>query len=149
MLCCEWLECDDRDDDECDRFETVNKLGPSNDTDSRAHDSSNVCSGIIPNDTKLLQTFEFVAVNSAGVDWDSSWSEKQQTDELIITQRLEIFLATYSNPIDRIDIVATFFPFLMTIALQKRQSDTTKLLKFYHLLLIIAIQQTSKKNLRA
>lgn len=40
--------------------------------DKRVHDSSNVCSGITPNDTELLQTFEFVAVNSVGVDCDSS-----------------------------------------------------------------------------
>lgn len=76
MLSWEWLECDECDEEECDRFVTANKLGPSKETDNLAHDSSNVCSGIIPNDTKLLHTFEFVAVNKAGVDWDSSWPAK-------------------------------------------------------------------------
>lgn len=72
MLCWSWLECDECEDDECDRF--VKRLGPSSETERRAHDSSNVCSGIIPSDTELLQTFEVVAVRSAGVDCDSSWS---------------------------------------------------------------------------
>lgn len=72
ILCCKWLECDECEDDECDRL--VKRLGPSSETDKRAQDSSSVCSGIIPSDTKLLHTFELVAVKSAGVDWDSSWS---------------------------------------------------------------------------
>lgn len=65
------MECDECEDDECDRF--VNRLGPSRETDRRAHDSS-VCSGIMPRDTELLHTFVLVAVKSAGVDCDSSWS---------------------------------------------------------------------------
>lgn len=68
IFCCNWLECDECVDEECDRF--VNRLGPSRDTDKRAHDSS--VSGIIPSDTELLHTFEFVADKSAGVDCDSS-----------------------------------------------------------------------------
>lgn len=85
-MCCNWLECDECEDDECDRF--VKRLGPSRETDRRAHDSS-VCSGIMPSDTELLHTFELVAVKSAGVDCDSSWSvsnhskivQKQKTKE--------------------------------------------------------------------
>lgn len=72
ILCCKWLECEECEDDECDRF--VKRLGPSSETDKRAQDSNKVCSGIIPSDTELLQTFELVAVKSAGVDCDSSWS---------------------------------------------------------------------------
>lgn len=74
-MCCNWLECDECEDDDCDRF--VKRLGPSRDTDKRAHDSS-VCSGIMPKDTELLHTFELVAVKSAGVDCDSSWSVLNQ-----------------------------------------------------------------------
>lgn len=68
VMCCERLECDERDDELCDLFETVNKLGPSSDTDKRAHDSSKLCSGIMPSDTELLHTVELVVVKRAGVD---------------------------------------------------------------------------------
>lgn len=44
--------------------------------DNLVHDSNNLCSGITPSDTELLHTFELVAVNSVGVDCDSSWSWK-------------------------------------------------------------------------
>lgn len=73
IFCCNWLECDDCEDDEFDRL--AKRLGPSSETERRAHDSNSVCSGIMPsNDTELLQTFVLVAVKSAGVDCDSSWS---------------------------------------------------------------------------
>lgn len=68
ILCCDRLECVERDDELRDWFDTVNKLGPSSDTDSRAHDSNSVCSGMMPSDTELLHTVELVAVSSAGVD---------------------------------------------------------------------------------
>lgn len=70
---CNWLECDECEDDECDGL--AKRLGPSSETERRAHDSSSVCSGIMPSDTELLQTFVVVAVKRAGVDCDSSWSE--------------------------------------------------------------------------
>lgn len=72
ILCWDRLECVECDDELFDLFDTVKRLGPSSDTDSRAHDSSSVCSGIMPNDAELLHTVELVAVKSAGVDWDSS-----------------------------------------------------------------------------
>lgn len=63
------MELDECVDDECDLL--VKRLGPSSETDSRAHDSRSVCSGIMPNETELLQTF-VAAFKKAGVDFDSS-----------------------------------------------------------------------------
>lgn len=69
-----WLEWDECDDELWDWFDwTANKLGPSRDTDKRAHDSNSVlCSGIILNELALHPMLESVPVNKAGVDWDSS-----------------------------------------------------------------------------
>lgn len=79
MCCCE-LECDDRLDELSDWLATVKRPGPSRETDSRAPDSSKLCSGIIPSDITLLPTVEPALVSKAGVDWDSSWS-KLKTNE--------------------------------------------------------------------
>lgn len=78
MWCCE----PDRvvvDEDECDDEEqldfcTLKMPGPSSDTESRAQDSSNECSGMIPRETAELPTFGPPVVNRAGVEWDSSWA---------------------------------------------------------------------------
>lgn len=48
--------------------------GPSSDTESRAQDSSNECSGMMPRETAELPTFGPPVVNRAGVEWDSSWA---------------------------------------------------------------------------
>lgn len=78
MWCCE----PDRvvvDEDECDDEEqldfcTLKMPGPSSDTESRAQDSSNECSGMMPRETAELPTFGPPVVNRAGVEWDSSWA---------------------------------------------------------------------------
>lgn len=76
VIWCEF-EQDECDDEQLDCVGAENIPGPSSDTDSLAHDSSNECSGIIPRDTALLPTTEPPFVNSSGVEWDSSWSGKK------------------------------------------------------------------------
>lgn len=55
---------DEHDDDPG----TLYNPGPSNETDKRAHDSSNECSGIKASEAALLAMTEFPLVSRAGVD---------------------------------------------------------------------------------
>lgn len=57
---------------------TLYNPGPSNETDKRAHDSSNECSGIKANEAALLAMTELPLVSRAGVECDSSCTTKQQ-----------------------------------------------------------------------
>lgn len=47
---------------------TLYSPGPSNETDKRAHDSSNECSGIKASEAALLAMTELPLVSRAGVD---------------------------------------------------------------------------------
>lgn len=74
-----WCDVERDDRDECVELHeewvgAENIPGPSSETESRAHDSSNECSGMIPNETALLPTFDPSLVNNSGVEWDSSWT---------------------------------------------------------------------------
>lgn len=73
LLCdsCPWFLLDDCDDVVA---AIANTPGPSSETDRRAHDSNNECSGMIPSERALLPIAELELVNRAGVDWDSSWA---------------------------------------------------------------------------
>lgn len=129
-----WLECDECDDELCEWFDwTANKLGPSRDTDKRAHDSNSVlCSGIIPNEIALHPILESVPVNRAGVDWDSS-----AINALIsVSCQLAFLHYTYIASIDHIHIVATSFLPLKTILLEEEGKTInlwTKFLSSFHI----------------